>query len=436
MTPRFVALREDGLGGRMCALLNAIVLANETNGSFEFAWPHNPNQWESQAVPPADKIFSDEFLTNHHRDGWLDLFDPNSPESRRADHFQRHRLTNEQIVQICSSGEDDRACAITALQDLRFLIGRDTANAGYKSAIARIGFTDAIKRAIHLADQVDLGTRVTAVHLRGGDVVFRHRFNNLHTRLVLPFPLVQELARRKKDAGEQVLIFGQDTSVIDHVTSETNATSVSQLIAEHGLDGLEAWFFETKLMGRCQTVFAGKSAFAAFGSWIGGSIVKDGYDQFTPEEAYDLACKTIQSAAVPDLFKANAYWAIQDRFAERLTPRERIECISRSSIHDPENCFYNLAVVDQLVSSDDTFEAKRRLDDIVEAELENPGWRRGCLRMVLAGLKASPHIPGHNYLSFLDVLAEREGAKKPQKYSRSVYRTGLSTLPFLLDILN
>ena len=50
---KFVAARRDGLGARLRILLNAMALADLTEGRFEFGWPENDKLPEGHAIEPA-----------------------------------------------------------------------------------------------------------------------------------------------------------------------------------------------------------------------------------------------------------------------------------------------------------------------------------------------------------------------------------------------
>ena len=65
-TRTFVAMREDGLGERLKALINAMVIADLAGGQFAFQWrPMATTNLPFHDVLPPEEMFDQSFLDRH-----------------------------------------------------------------------------------------------------------------------------------------------------------------------------------------------------------------------------------------------------------------------------------------------------------------------------------------------------------------------------------
>ena len=394
--PSFIARRFDGLGGRLVALLNAMVLAEEFGGTFEFAWPENDDLDDGHACAPAEEIFAPAFLERFRRECWSE------PDARRA----ARALTADHLEGREEIGFAPGECWVTGLEDYGDVLGRPWGNRRYAAAFERIDFVPAIARAIELAGTTEVQPAACALHLRGGDIVFRLRFSNQFTQRVVPFPLIAEIGRRARDTGRQVLVFGQEPEVVEHVAAATGGVSVHAMARRLGLTRLQAWFFETTLMARCATIVAGTSAFAALARRVGSAAASNGYRQVRATDALSIVMGgSVEAAPVPELHKAFAYWAVQDVYRVGLAVGDRLGCVRRALTHDPVNSFYRLAEVALLVELGNVDAARQALRSVVDAEIGQREWTVGCLRQTLVNIRRGQRPTSLQYLSGVEKLA-------------------------------
>jgi hypothetical protein len=66
-----IAARGDGLGARLCALVNAVALARRLNLPFRFMWPPSVLDPEFNAVSSLESVFSQSFIDDHLDDSLL-----------------------------------------------------------------------------------------------------------------------------------------------------------------------------------------------------------------------------------------------------------------------------------------------------------------------------------------------------------------------------
>jgi len=382
MKPRFISLRQDGLGSRLIPLMNAVAMAKLTGGSFEFAWPDHDRAGPEGEMVSAQELFSERFLEEHYRPGWLTIFDMRQKAGDKRERYDAHLVTKAIVPDLISSTCDPMVCRIAEWADLR----SDSGNPNiYQEAFAEISFSSPVQEAIQAAKEVPLPDGTTAIHLRGGDVIYdQFRFSGFHApSWALPFPLARQLAERMGP----VLAFGQDREVIAHVCGASNATSVLSLSQHRGMNPLEAWFFEACLMARCKTIVAApRSAFSGFASLISGIEKTNGYRLVSDEELLALVRNHAPDGPVSNLQKAHAFWAVFF-LNPGLAPEERLQCLVRARQFDPQNGLYGLALASELVATSRSEEARSVLSELVALDVADRKPRHGSLRHVLRLLR-------------------------------------------------
>ena len=117
-TKTFAATRDDGLGGRLLAMVNAKSLADRMGCQFGFTWnSRSTKEMQFHIVDPVDKVLSAEFIERH----WLG----EEIDTTRFGILGAARVTRASLVS--SSSKDTgwakrstpRASAFSAVPDLR-----------------------------------------------------------------------------------------------------------------------------------------------------------------------------------------------------------------------------------------------------------------------------------------------------------------------------
>lgn len=408
MRPRFVAVRKDGLGARMAAVLNAMVLAEHFGGTFQFAWSLNDSLDDSvtAALLPAEKMFTDRFIERFQNNKLHDRFDSGEGSSPAQRNFVAHKLTNAKIVKLIAGKPSEHECWVADLDDLAGAMGYEASRKLYANAFERIEFVPTIEKAIRLARALDVPANACALHLRGGDIITRIRFGNRFTPLAVPFQIVEEIGHRLRTEGRKLFVFGQERDVVAHVAASADGIPVYHLVEEHGLSPIQAWFYETTVMTLCDTIVSGTSSFARVPSWIGGTKVQNGYAAVSGADVLSMTLGgAVEQAPVPDLNKAFAFWATQEVYRDELSIAARIYCVDGAIRHDPVNSFYRLARATLLTEAGRTDAAQADLRVLVDAETVSLAWHEGCLRQVLANLRGQARDTATRYLIGIDRLA-------------------------------
>lgn len=334
----FVAVRTDGLGERLRALVKARILAAAYGREFRFQWTARPEGAPQQGVLSAEETFESQFIAEHGIE--FDLGTCEAHPYGQITCTEVDGVTRSAVV-VYGRGLPNsvlRQAAVAAG------INRDT----FRHFFFGLPFTPALRQALDLAEAVKLPMHCTALHLRGGDLVEgRHRFDveGRFLRKVLPFPVAIKLVEQESAAGHPVLLFGQDAFLCRELVERYGATFAGDLPAAAGLTSAQAALFEIALMARCRRILAGGSAFAALAALIAETPVKQWHRVVPLEE--EFSCVEDTSArpewiAYPPLQRAFARWHAVHSNWESLPPLRRSEQLLEALADDPGNGVYQL----------------------------------------------------------------------------------------------
>ena len=394
--PSFVALNDDGLGERLKAMMNAMLMAQAFQGKFLFNWEplrRSAEVLKTQSIDLRDSTFAPEFI--------------------QACHVDKATLKTVNIGEFYSLPEGEtfedkvnQYDGIVMRQNLADFHRRVLQARGveprkhYPAIFESIGFSKDLMRVKELADAVDLPSDTVALHLRAGDVIYGPpRAVGRFAAKCFPYPLVLEFIREKQAVGSALLVFGQDEALLDHLKQNFGVTLARDYLGD--FNATEAALFEICLMSRCREICAGSSGFAHVASWRGQVPLTSLYARYTPERAKALTWEAItlgedQPGISPEQ-KAFACWAALYVSGNAMTPTEADrDLLAAARKHDPDNDLYLLAEACNLYAIGAEAQAEALLETCFTRRLAEP----------LVG----------NYLSVLYTL-------------RSTFQHGLSSVP-------
>src|SRR5690606_24992765 len=89
---------------------------------------------------------------------------------------------------------------------------------------------DPLREAIAVGRQLPLPANLTALHLRGGDVIAGELSRSARYQgKALPAPMAAHLIRSIEDGGGRVVLFGQDADRIRQLKGDIRALDLSHL---------------------------------------------------------------------------------------------------------------------------------------------------------------------------------------------------------------
>jgi hypothetical protein len=262
---RAIAARPDGLGARLCAIFNALLVSELTGCDFAFTWPETyVNRDAFHAVPEVEKVFSADFITRHY-------FPPSALASMSAQPLKfPDRLSAEEMRHYLQASLRESSLSLSWNQLLRRL---EVSPAERKSLVQKVNrrmlFSEELCEIRLRTSKVPLPQRATAMHLRAGDIVYgRFSENPNFAGKTIPAPLANLIIEQDR-SGAGFVVFGQEPDFAAKLAASGKATDALQLLPDLNVSPLALALKDVFLMARCAGYYAGSSGFAAFAENIG-----------------------------------------------------------------------------------------------------------------------------------------------------------------------
>lgn len=383
--------RDDGLGERLRALTNAIYLASRLGYAFGFQWDDRLAGREHQSADRQAEVFCPEFIERYSI--------PADCQLQGFVETQDLLLTRQKVAQfeadpsfrgfICHQGVLTRWLDPSLLPDSAF---------SYRDAFNLIGFSEPVRHAIGMARRISLPPRLTALHLRGGDVIYGvFRRSARYQGKALPAPLAAHLIRQIEEEGGGVLLFGQDTQLISQLKAGSRALDVGDLYpTSFGLPAAQS-LFEITVMSRCERIIAGSSGFALLAREMGAVSWQAARSRFSPEEQFEIIIRDLeqQPGRYSPLQVAFACSSAYMAMRRKLKPGMAETVLQMGRAADPENEFFGLMIAATCFRNDELDRGDRVLAELLS---EDRGYANAGLdlaRTFAEGRGGSPYPAEH-----------------------------------------
>lgn len=342
----FLSDRSDGLGERLKSLLNAVVLSYIYGTNYYFTWkPISNSVRKFHSIEMVEEVFSESFINEHFVDSAKSFRDILPIENfSKTDSIPRCIRVNQNPI--------DRY--MPSLKNK--ITSKD-----YVSAFRAISFSEKVSFAINVANGVELGENVLAIHVRSGDIVHgRYRHGDRYTKKVIPLYALDLLITKNLDAYDQIVLFGQDESVCDYFSRNFNCVvSSKNLTPDENFSTLQRAMFDIALMSRCSQIISGTSGFSQLSATISGQknidpleYLNNHYDHSSiVVKAFSFL--TDNSEVFSPLDIAFSYWHLYYNFVDRENLELSERCVGQAVVKDPDNYFYK--VVYALILSNASF---------------------------------------------------------------------------------
>lgn len=358
----FATERTDGLGERLKGLLNAMVVSDFFKADFVFEWPSfSDYNAGHHAVDAPEQVFSADFLGAH--------FGIETPKIDLPS-FLLDNARNRTV---------DTGSVMVPHHDLETVdptFATQIKPGAFAEAFDRIAFSDRLVQAIDAARALDLGAAPVALHLRAGDIVYgRYRFNRRYTNKVVPYPLCLEFIQAEREAGRDVLLFGQDADLCRQIATATGARFTEDFHVAQGFDQTQAALFDIVAMSRCARVVAGASGFSQLAQRIGGFEMIDPRNLRPAAEAARILRDALldpdpaASVTPPPLQTAFAAWYTVYFYGSQIALGERIDLLRLAIAQDPVNAFYGVMLSIALFENGQAAEAEAGLRHLMSGDI-------------------------------------------------------------------
>ncbi len=307
-----VSNRADGLGERLNAMLNAIVLAKTLGYKLGYTWNDLSHAQPFQkGTENKDNLIGHAIVDEH------DFFD--------TSFIEKYSMTNKVLKNFRTITETNLSYeGVSALENKHKLSGWFSPRLAlkehlspelliedytYADAFAFIDFNKPIKTSIELAKKVMQSKDFIALHLRSGDVFYGEYRKFLHYSYKgIVLPLAKKIIKDHLKKGFNVVVFGQDREVLEYLKLTYGVKLVDDFEGFASFDETQKAMFEITLMSQAKSIIAGSSGFAKLASWIGNQETKSPMNFYNSKK---------QSAIIKKDLKENkdAYNKLQTSFA-------------------------------------------------------------------------------------------------------------------------
>ena len=250
---------------RLNTILDAMLLAKATAGTFGFTWDEQETHaLDQQTTSALAAVFTPAFIASHRVTtlGPGPVLVPVPSAQALADQVKAAAPSG--LIHLDQPRDLGRFAP--------FLADR-LAQSAYPDAFAALGFTPDIRQAIALAQGPPVGPTSVAIHLRGGDIL--HGTHAHHATYLHKAPSVLEIDSliTKLTAERQTIwLIGQEADLIVCMARRHPGVILSPQTA---LSDVAQVIFDAVLMSRMQAIWGGSSGVTLLSRRLGGRPFHD-----------------------------------------------------------------------------------------------------------------------------------------------------------------
>ncbi len=299
-----VAHRNDRMGARIIAMLNALRVAKDYDLSFTCGWTTGGRTSEEVRDPTniftqdyVDAFFFDNDILGRVYDDLIDLSTiQNAPGDPKESDFRQRALNGS--AYLCGA-----AMGVTVLP------WEDEAEVAARlpRGLEHMQFSPPVAKTIRQIEEVFAGKRLIAYHIRRGDIISDPiASNKLWPNKFIPRELYEvHLERTLEDPAAQVLVFSDTPVEVERLKAKSDRVQgITDLLGERDYTSGARDFLELYAMSRCKQIYGPpSSAFSQTAMTIGGCTLDAVQDALSPEDqAYAMDLMTERLEAKSDLF--------------------------------------------------------------------------------------------------------------------------------------
>lgn len=342
-----VMARTDGLGERLCSMMNAIRFADRLKTDFRFFWTSdiwNPVYHKldvkdekailGQSIAPQEEIFSKAFI---------DAYALPELDQGKYKPFPGKPLTEDKIraaeAKTDFLGWLPNQNFLAADLDAKFLSSFPMTG---QAAFDKIGLAPEIDAVVKSAFALDV-PKFEAIHLRSGDMVFGEvrKWGQWYNKVLTP-SVATDLIRKSKAEGKQVILFGQDVDGLSALADREGCLFVGNMMPDQTLTTTQRALFEIALMSRASRILAGYSGFSRAACMIGDKTATIPMSLYSTKEYADLTLKDLaqNSELYHPMVAAYGYWQSNAMAKPFFNLPDRLAILQKAQKLDPENLLH------------------------------------------------------------------------------------------------
>ena len=407
----FLAMRSDGLGERLKAIVNAYALSELFDRDVRICWQgRSVSANKFHAISPAEEVFDIQLAqmieASEIDEADYDVLRGNETPQDLIQRFDA--ATNGLVVNQGDLRGIFRACGLEDEHQITKL---------YDRAFRSIPFSSTVSNAIRMGYEIVVDKSDVAVHLRAGDIIYGNfRYSGRFTNKVISFPVAKKILADLIGLGKSPILFGQCERTCGILARRFCVRQAKDLLGSNNLSAVEAAIAEMVMMSRCSQIYAGASGFSDLAARIGGVNTLDARKYIAGIDITDNAMRDDdlidRRSQVPNLQRAVAFWDSFCRARDRLSIGDKLALLDGAMLNDPENSFYAIVKVSLCLESGLVSSAEQTLEGHIG--VDETALDRSVLYRVISDKSSQPYISvirAHNdgrypYLSFLLAFAD------------------------------
>lgn len=410
--PFVAACRNEGVGTRVIAMVNALWLAERLELPFRFHWPKVGSDFPERSVPPARAVFRPDFLETSHRSRVEVLAASPCPEEVLA------RATILDMLQDPTR----RGLVIHHAGGALRLDETRASPSELRAAWERIGWSPWL-RNLESRARASMPPRGVAVHVRRGDIVHGTPRRLHWPDKFRPRAWMRRVIEDLCTQGETVVVFSDTPSTVDALCAGLPVLRADQM-RPAGTSGFGAAFFDVCALAAARRIVGSRSGFTTLASLIGGTLVELVEQLIPPDLQVPLVTRDL--GARPDRYAPlervhELIWLCMQR-PEWLAPGQAKAFLEEARRLDPDNDLPKVLLAQFHLRGGDMAAAERLLAEAAEQSHAAQGrvsaWlypeRRGIWS--LPGVLSSVPSADRERLPYLNAYAtELAGAQEPDR---------------------
>ncbi|MDR1007901.1 MAG: hypothetical protein LBL65_04970 [Campylobacteraceae bacterium] len=329
-----IAERRDGLGARLTAVFNAILISEVTGISFYVYWSKSGIGKEFHSVESVDSIFSKEFIKNH-------LLGEKVSEKFRLIPYCRENIKNIKDFWIESINQDNCIAGHGYLLDMPRMSGEEK-HMWTKRVLNKLDFSEEIKLAIKEAYNIPLPRSVVAIHIRSGDVVYgKYETRITYSYKVICTPLVAYFVKKFQKEGKTTVLVGQESEFISEMAQQFGAIDASAFYLD-GFSPAQKSLFDTILISRCEYIIAEMSSLPRLARMFSGVEVKSIFSLYSEQKLASIIESEIKEYGdnFHDMQKAYSFFLAHTYTCKNASFGKSDYLLSSALSFDSENPIY------------------------------------------------------------------------------------------------
>lgn len=265
-----IAHRNDRMGGRLIAMINAMRVADENNLPFRVGWTTHGRT--SEEIKTPSDIFAPDFMESHFFGGeplakiWGNLINLATFEGATSDALLQQAKQGKSFLSEPAIGQ-----LVLPWES------KETVQKTLPTYFKKIAFAQTVDAAMRRIDGDFEGLALRAYHIRRGDIISDPiTSEKLWPNKYIPREFYEIHIRKFLDeGGDRCIVFSDTPAEIDRLKAiDDRIVSFDDVVPNDGLKAGQRDILELYTMSKCPLIFGPpESAFSQTAATIGGGQV-------------------------------------------------------------------------------------------------------------------------------------------------------------------